>query len=1224
MRSPSPPPSPPRPLRRGRVGAAAAIALLALLIGVAAPGGDTARAQSATALPPLLDALADQAERLQAAGVGIDADAVAGKPLRDAIALRALRLDDRGLVQVEVRLRGAGPSPAALLALGVEAQIWRPDLGHAQLAVPPERLRDLRALTGVRAVALPSYAVAARGATLTEGHLALRFAALRERTGLRGAGVRIGVISDGIGGLADAQASGDLPDLAEQRAFAAGGIDAGAEGTALLEIVHDIAPEAALYFAAVSTHAEMIEAVDYLAQRTDVVVDDLGFPLPDDQRSAVSLNTAAALDHPDWPIRAYITAVGSWALRHYEGDFRAGPDGSEVGLAGAGPVHTFGDDGSTDQRGRGEAPYNELRLERGDELRALLLWDDPWEASVNDYDLFLLDPAGTVVAAATAEQGVAAGYPREQITFKNDGEGGLFRLVVQNAGGRAAPRRLELFAFGPPEPEAGGTVLNFNTTASSLLAQSDAPGGVIAAGAVGHAGADLRTVRPYSSRGPTNNGAQKPDLVAADGVAVTGSGGFPSPFLGSSAAAPHVAALAALLLEARPQLLAEDGGAPDRERALLRHVLTGSAVDIDAPGLDYASGHGRADAIAAADLLDTVALLVDRDDDTGPGSLRAVLAAAARDPDGPRAVFLAPGLTISLARPLPAVTRADLTISGAATILGDGLPGGAPGLVLSGAGQAVEGLTISAVPGVAIHIAGATDAAIDGVTLTGNGAGIRVDGGATGVGIGRGRGVTIVHNAGDGVVVSGEGTRDVTIQNSRIGVAESDTPAGNARDGVRVEAGATDVVLGAPAPAGPGLQTAQVGRLVHTIRGRVTLNGAPAPRGVIVEALLDGRSVAATTVGLIDVEGEPGFILTIPGPGLSLRFRVAGEVAMALVLFEPGRLSDIVVNVTSAVPHPESALPGANVVAYNEGAGLRHDAGRVTNRGNVIHGNAGGDVRGAADVARSDAPVLTAFRYDGDRLRVEGSAAPDATVDLYVAEDAAAPAVAPDASGAGGALRYLGSATATGGRFTAPDLAPGVALALTALATEPGGATSLFAVNLRLGPGPRVDAVFPTEGTSAGGFQVTITGAGLGGPDRFRVFFGDREAVALAVSDSRAVVIAPPQGAGPVPLRVEAADGRALVLEDAFTYLAGRVLQLAPGWNNVTWSGPRTPTATALAPLAPRVDRVFSWIAAEQRWRRFIAGAPAIVNDLDALETGQTLWLLLDGDAPLTWSQPPP
>ncbi len=865
-----------------------------------------------------------------------------------------------------------------------------------------------------------------------------------------------------------------------------------------------------------------------------------------------------------------------------------------------------------------------MRLERGDELRALLLWDDPWGESVNDYDLFLLDPAGAVVAAATAGQGVSSAHPRERIVFKNDGEGGVFRLVVQNAGGRAAPRRLELFAFGPPELEPGGTALNFNTMASSLLAQSDAPGGVIAAGAAGHTAAEIGRVRPYSSRGPTNNGAQKPDLVAVDGVSVTGSGGFPSPFGGASAAAPHVAALAALLLEARPQLLAGDGGAPGRERALLRHVLTGSAVDIDAAGLDYAAGHGRIDALDAKALLDTAVLLVDADADAGPGSLRAALDAAGRGPDGPRAIFITDGLTIRPAQPLPGVTRDGLTISGAATILGDGLPGVAPGLVLRGAGVAVDGLTISAVPGVAIHVAGGADAAIDGVTLTGNGAGIRVDGGATGVAIGRRQGLTITHNTGDGIVVSGEGTSDITIQNSRIGVAESGTPAGNAGDGVRVEAGATDVVVGAPISAEPRLETAQAGPLVHTIRGRVTLNGAPAPRGLIVEALLDGRSVAATIVGLIDVEGGPGFILTIPGPGLSLRFRVAGEVAAALVFFEPGRLSDVALDVTSALPLAESAIPGANVIAWNEGAGLRHDAGRVTNRGNAIHGNAGGDVRGAAEVPRPDAPALTSFRYDGDRLRVDGTAPAGATVDLYVAEDAAAPIVAPGVSGAGGALRYLGSAPAPDGRFSAPDLAPGAALSLTALATEPDGGTSFFAANLQLGPGPRVDAVFPAEGSSVGGFQVTITGAGLGGPDGFRVFFGEREAVALSVADTRAVVIAPPNDAGPAPLRVETADGRALLLEDAFTYLAGRVLQLRPGWNNVTWAGPRTPVTAAIAPLAPRVNRVFSWIAAEQRWRSFTVGVPAFVNDLTTLETGQTIWILVEGDGALTWSQPPP
>ena len=47
---------------------------------------------------------------------------------------------------------------------------------------------------------------------------------------------------------------------------------------------------------------------------------------------------------------------------------------------------------------------------------------------------------------------------------------------------------------------------------------------------------------------------QKPDITAADGVSVTGVGGFPNPFFGTSAAAPHAAAIAALVKSANPSL----------------------------------------------------------------------------------------------------------------------------------------------------------------------------------------------------------------------------------------------------------------------------------------------------------------------------------------------------------------------------------------------------------------------------------------------------------------------------------------------------------------------------------------------------------------------------------------------------------------------------------------------------------------------------------------------
>jgi subtilisin-like proprotein convertase family protein len=75
----------------------------------------------------------------------------------------------------------------------------------------------------------------------------------------------------------------------------------------------------------------------------------------------------------------------------------------------------------------------------------------------------------------------------------------------------------------------------------------------------------------------------KPDIAAADGVATTlpGDSGL-NPFFGTSAAAPHAAAIAALVKSALPSLT------PDRIRTA---ILTG-ALDIEAAGADRDSGRG--------------------------------------------------------------------------------------------------------------------------------------------------------------------------------------------------------------------------------------------------------------------------------------------------------------------------------------------------------------------------------------------------------------------------------------------------------------------------------------------------------------------------------------------------------------------------------------------------------------------------------------------------------
>jgi hypothetical protein len=73
---------------------------------------------------------------------------------------------------------------------------------------------------------------------------------------------------------------------------------------------------------------------------------------------------------------------------------------------------------------------------------------------------------------------------------------------------------------------------------------------------------------------------QKPDITAADGV-LTSVDGF-DPFFGTSAAAPHAAAIAGLVLSGNPGI----------DPAEVREALTTTAIDLAAPGVDGRSGHG--------------------------------------------------------------------------------------------------------------------------------------------------------------------------------------------------------------------------------------------------------------------------------------------------------------------------------------------------------------------------------------------------------------------------------------------------------------------------------------------------------------------------------------------------------------------------------------------------------------------------------------------------------
>jgi hypothetical protein len=561
-----------------------------------------------------LSLLADAAEAAQAAGRSLAAGDEAALPpaIQALVETRQLRLNDTGTVQVYITVNEASPAPSvALQALG--AQVERVDsAAHlVQAEVPPAGLRKLAALPGVKTLRLPDYASLQTGSVESEGDAVLKASDLRSYlSSIDGTGVIVGVISDGIAGLANSHASGDLPSVDTTTCNTVGG-DAGAhgaEGTAMLEIVHDIAPGAQLMFGnfGFGTGLDFNATVNCLAVHADIIVDDVGFygAGPYDGSSYVSANTAAALNGPG-RIRAYYTAVGNQAVRHYQASYAS--SGFTIATGGA-SWRTQRFEASTapfvtSDAGLVTAPasFNRFRLVPGASATITLVWNDGWGASQNDYDLFFGTSAGIFACSLNSQNGTQD--PVESCTVTNGGPTTQnVDIYIANYLGRGAPRIFDLFLLCTGCPIlSNGNYLDFDTPGSSVGNQADAggsPASVMAVGAVLYASPNEN--ERFSGQGPTENARTKPDLVAPDGVCVTADGGFsPSSaacqhvgkrFFGTSAAAPHIAGVAALLLQCTPFL----------SRLTLRDRLIAYSTDLGDFGPDNVFGYGRPDVFAAA------------------------------------------------------------------------------------------------------------------------------------------------------------------------------------------------------------------------------------------------------------------------------------------------------------------------------------------------------------------------------------------------------------------------------------------------------------------------------------------------------------------------------------------------------------------------------------------------------------------------------------------------
>lgn len=399
---------------------------------------------------------------------------------------------------------------AALSRLGIGQRSIESSSNLIKVTVPLADLASLTSqLTGVTFIR-PPYTPFALG-TPSQGAATIGADAFHA-VGIRGAGTKVAVIDLGFSGLSQAQARGDLPYSVVQNDLSGTGLTSGiSHGTAVAEIIYDIAPDAQLYLIKIADEVDLDLAVTYcINQGIDIINHSLGWYNTNfyDGTGTIASTAQRAINGGI----LWVNAAGNEAQSHWEGAFT---DGNS--------------DGWNDQNVT-------FYASAGSQMVLFLTWNE-WPQASTDYDLYVFDPSSNLVASSTKHQ-TGTEEPTESIQVSAT-TSGTYTIRIQGTGSRA----LELFnLYQSVSPVVA---------ASSILAPANAAN-VVAVGALGYSVYTTGPIEPYSSQGPSNDGRSKPDLVAPDNV-TTGTSPYTT-FPGTSGAAPHVSGAAALLLSQTPGL----------------------------------------------------------------------------------------------------------------------------------------------------------------------------------------------------------------------------------------------------------------------------------------------------------------------------------------------------------------------------------------------------------------------------------------------------------------------------------------------------------------------------------------------------------------------------------------------------------------------------------------------------------------------------------------------
>ena len=479
-----------------------------------------------------------------------------------------VKVSAAGKVVVDVKGDITPDLLAAIVAEGGKIVLSLPSSSMVRVKLPLGSIETIAARPDVRFIAPPPTMVVHTGSVDAESDQTMLAAVARGNYGVTGAGISVGVMSDSAdnanGDLAKAYASGDLDQnntviLDGQ----SGGIGSG-EGGAMMQIVHDMAPGAKIYFAtAFGDFAGNIGRLQ--AAGCKIIVDDVtsGNESPfQDGPIAQAVATFCASGG------LYFSSVGNGGNKEqgtataWEGDFKDGGDATGLAPATAGErYHAFTKpDGTTIN---------------GDEYLAdnagcTFFWSDPLGASSNDYDVYEVNPAGAVVNMSTNTQN-GTQDPFENFSGAHQGDS----IVIVKAAA-AAPRfmHIETGERSPLAITTNGNLRGHNgpTTTLGFFGIAAAPCLANQGGPYPNAFNSSSLTETFTSDGPrrmfykadgtlftpgnvSSTGGQvfaHPDLTAGDEVN-TASPAF-APFFGTSAAAPDAAGVAALLLSKFPNI----------------------------------------------------------------------------------------------------------------------------------------------------------------------------------------------------------------------------------------------------------------------------------------------------------------------------------------------------------------------------------------------------------------------------------------------------------------------------------------------------------------------------------------------------------------------------------------------------------------------------------------------------------------------------------------------